>query len=294
MNLKANVLRLVPGVFWRRAQRRFRALGGSGLWLLFSFDCDTDADIDAAARLAPDFRARAWPLTLAVPGSMIERHAAACRDLAAGGTAFLNHGYLPHAEFRNGSYHSATFYHEMPPAAVEEDVRRGHATLVQLLGVTPSGFRAPHFGYVQAPEQLARLYAVLGSLGGYRFSSSTLPASAWARGPAFAAAPGLTEIPVSGSYRKPLHVLDSWNFLTSPGDVLVPPRYGATLRDTVGRLHARGSSALLNYYADPAHVAASEPFRDALRYAANLGVETIGFDTLLQRLGTMCFAEAPP
>jgi peptidoglycan/xylan/chitin deacetylase (PgdA/CDA1 family) len=197
---------------------------------------------------------------------------------------------LPHAEFRNGSYHSITFYHEMSPATVAEDVRRGHDTLVRVLGVRPAGFRAPHFGYVQAPAQLAALYAVLGSLG-YRFSSSTLPFSAWVRGPLFPAAPGLTEIPVSGSFMKPLHILDSWNHRMGPENAGVAPTYGAALRDTFDRLHARQLSALLNYYADPAQVVGSNPFRDALRHAADLGVETLAFDTLLERLGTTCFGE---
>ena len=58
-----------------------------------------------------------------------------------------------------------TFYDQMSAAEVEADIRRGHETVTKVMGEAPRGFRAPHFGSFQSPNQLALIYRVVRDLG---------------------------------------------------------------------------------------------------------------------------------
>lgn len=259
--------------------RLARAQGFTRLCVLLSFDCDTPEDIDAAEKLDAWLSARGLKATYAVPGAQLQQGAAVFRRIADAGADFINHGARPHTEWHDGRYWSITFYHEMPPDQVLADIRDGHAICVDILGKTPIGFRAPHFGNLQTEEQRAMIYAALRELG-YRFSSSTAPELALRQGPLIDMG-GFYEIPLSGSYAAPLSVLDSWSCVESPYHPVIKQDYADLFIETVRRLLALNVAGLLNYYVDPAHVQTSKAFYQAMEYLIVNGVPAIEFGQAL-------------
>ena len=140
---------------------------------------------------------------------------------------------------------------------MREDIVRGDACLKETLGITPKGFRAPHFGTYQKPRDLRFLHAVLRELG-YSFSSSTIPLYAFRYGPVFDRF-GIRELPVCGRASAPLLVLDSWSHFAAPARDLQPDDFEREGRALAARFAALGAG-IINFYADPSHIHASEIF----------------------------------
>jgi hypothetical protein len=268
-----------PGLFWARYSRRARRLGLKRLYVLLSFDCDTAEDAAAAEELHQWLRQRDFKAAYAVPGVELEQHATEYARIAAAGGEFINHGWLPHAEWHADRYRSCTFYHEMSHAEIERDVRQGHEAVARVAGRAPIGFRTPHFGLFHEPAQLEFLHGLLNALG-YRFSTSTLPRLAARLGPV-SRMHGLFEAPLSGSFAAPLDLFDSWSFVDASGR-RVTDRYADVLVETVDALTARGCCGVLNYYADPAHVAGNARYFDALARLRRAGVESLSYEDLLK------------
>ena len=132
-----------------------RAVGIDGALIVLSFDCDTPLDAVAARELDQQLVRRGIARTYAVPGQTLSNAASTYRELAAKGAVFINHGARPHAEERGGSFQAITFYNEMTPQEVVDDMREGDRIVCEAIGERPRGFRAPHFGYFQKPEQRA-------------------------------------------------------------------------------------------------------------------------------------------
>lgn len=260
-----------------------RAAGVDQVYLLLTFDCDTDEDIAAARELDVDLRRRGIRAGYAVPGVQLERGAETWRAIGEVGAEFLNHGWQAHAEFRDGRYWPATFYNEMSEAAVVADVRRAHQTLLDVFGTGPEGFRAPHFGSFQAPEQLELLYGTLRPLG-YRYCSTTIPALGLARGPVVDMG-GMFEVPCTGSYRCPTTLLDSWTYLTDRTHYHLGDEYFELFEETITRLRELGLPAILTYYADPAHVLGQKSFERALDTIAGFAVPSLQGRDVIQRFG---------
>jgi hypothetical protein len=258
-----------------------RAQGLNQLYVLLSFDCDTSEDIAAAEYLDSWLRPRDIKATYAVPGAQLQEGADIFRKLAEMGSDFINHGARPHAEWRDGRYWSITFYHEMSPQEVVEDITNGHEIFCRILQRTPVGFRAPHFGLFQAPEQRELIYSTLRNLG-YRYSTSTLPELGLNHGPMVDMGE-LWEIPLSGSYASPFEILDSWSYVESPYNPTVKPEYVSYFMQTVEQLLVLGVSGVLNYYVDPSHVYKAEAFYRAIEYLLEKKVQTIKFGWLLER-----------
>lgn len=261
-----------PGWFWRRYADRARALGIDALYLVLSFDCDTPDDAAAAEVVFDRLDPLGIGVTLAVPGELLRASAPTYRRLAERGARFMNHGALPHAALRDGRYWSITFYAQMTPAEVARDIEEGDRIVREVIG-PPKGFRAPHFGLFQGSEQLSLIHRVCGSLG-YSYASTTVPSFAFRRGP-IASVDGLVEVPVSGTSRHPLTILDSWGHLSSPYDLELLPAYGSKLRATVDDLLKLGIPGVLNYYVDPVHVHGSEVFYSALEHALARGLRPL-------------------
>ncbi len=260
--------------------RLARAQGFDRLYVILSFDCDTPEDIPAAEQLDAWLRARNIPATYAVPGAMLQQGSEVYRRIADTGAEFINHGALPHAEWRDGRYWSVTFYHEMSPAEVRADIRRGHEIVQQVVGKTPVGFRAPHFGLFQLPEQRTILYSALRELH-YQYSTSTMPELAYQSGPVIDVN-GLCEIPLSGSYASPLQILDSWGHVESPFHPVAKDEYADLFIQTVERLLALNVCGVLNYYVDPAHVQLSPAFYRAMEFLIERNVPSIQYGQLLE------------
>jgi hypothetical protein len=272
-----------PRFFYRRYSKLARRQGLDRLYLMLSFDCDTPEDIAAAEKMHARLKQFDVKETYAVPGQILELGAETFRRIAADGAQFINHGALPHAEQRDGRYWSITFYNEMTPEDVRADIHRGHAIVKRVIGRAPSGFRAPHFGLLQEPQNLAVIHSACRELK-YKFSTSTVPAIAFQYGVAWHVN-DLMEFPVSGSYASPLTILDSWSHIVSPYQPVVQDSYGKLFTETVDRLSAQNIAGVLNYYVDPAHVDQNDIFFDAVAHAIQRGVTSLHYTELLDLLG---------
>lgn len=269
-------------IFRKHAAMAHQA-GLRGVNVIMSYDCDTPEDATAALRLFDQLEKRRIPAAFAVPGAMLREAAEVYGSLAKRGAAFLNHGALPHAEFRDGRYHALTFYNEMSDQQVVQDMTEGHRLVTEVTGSAPRGFRAPHFGYFQKPEQRALVYRVAREHR-YAFCSDTLPATGYEKGPIFDVG-GLVEIPLSGSYADPHTILDSWNYLADVVNFRLREDYLTLFSQTVDFFASRKLPALLNYYVDPAHVIGSDTFINAIDHAQDRGVRFVSFDQLIALSG---------
>lgn len=252
--------RLNPKGLFRRAGRLAGSVGIRRLYLVLSFDCDTDEDIAAAWDVHRRVRDLGIRPVYAVPGELLLKGQEVYRRIAATGAEFINHGFTQHTFRAPGSddYQSCFFYDRLPLETVREDIIRGDQALKKVLGIQPAGFRAPHFGTFQGRDQLRHLHAVLKELG-YSYSTSTEPYYGFRFGPVFSHI-GLTEFPVSGSWTKPLAILDSWGCYRAPGREMTGEDYRREGTAVAKYLSQTGSPGILNYYVDPSHIAGEETF----------------------------------
>ena len=261
--------------------RKSRQLGITGINVAFSFDCDTPEDAAASRQVFAELRRRGVPATFAVPGATLEGAADQYRRLAADGARFMNHGHRPHAELRDGRYYGITFYEELSTDDVVRDIRAGHRSVSEVIGTPPRGFRGPHFGSFQKPENRQLVYGVARELG-YAFCSDTLPQRAYDSGPVFDVGGGLKESPLTGSLGDPLVILDSWNYLADRTQYRLQEQYATRFAETGDFFATRRLPALLNYYADPAHVVADGIFLRAIDHALAAGARFHSFEDVLQ------------
>jgi hypothetical protein len=236
---------------FRRYGRLARRAGLDELFLVLSFDCDTSADAEVAWEVHERLLDLGVCASYAVPGEVLERGHDVYRAIAETGAEFLNHGYLEHTVKEDGVYRSTVFYDKLTAAEVRDDVVCGHRAVERIAGRAPVGFRTPHFGTYQRPEQLRFLHGVLAGLG-YRYSTSTLPLAGFRFGPAFKRF-GLLEFPVSGSATASLEILDSWGCFAAPDRRRDAADYEREGR-AVTLLYRSAGAGILSYYADPSQI----------------------------------------
>ncbi|MEI6218977.1 MAG: polysaccharide deacetylase family protein [bacterium] len=255
-------------------------------YLILSFDCDSPEDAIASKELSVWLmRKKAIPAVFAVPGRRIESSPGTYSEISRAGFEFMNHGYLDHAEFNQalGRYTSTTWYHEMSETAVREDIRRGHDTIRNILGIEAKGFRVPHFGYYQSPEQLEVIYSESERLG-YSYASTTMPSHALHNGAAYRAVRGIIEFPLTGTFDRPEELLDSWCYMAAPDRVYTPKEYVLQFCKMVNFFANNGLPCILNYYADPSHVIDSRAYFDCIEYALESGFEATTYARLVQQV----------
>lgn len=252
---------------------RAKAAGIDRLMLFLSFDCDTDPDIDGAPRLDHWLRGLGVRASYAVPGAQLVKGATTWRRLAAQGAAFMNHGALPHAEWQGDQYRSITFYDQMPRDAVVADIEEGHRIGVEILGRAPEGFRAPHFGCFQRPDQLDLVHATAKRLG-YAYCSTTIPSYGLGQGPRVRVGE-MVELPCFGSWRYPETILDSWTYLADRRVYRLTDTYAELFVETVDRMLDADIPGVLTFYADPSHVLDQAPFTRAIEHAVRRGVPSV-------------------
>lgn len=269
-----------PETVLQRHARNASRSGIKGLHLLLAFDCDTDRDAEVVQSVHNQLQSAGIMAVYAVPGILLERHAAVYRTIAATGAEFINHGYAVHAERDpiSDGYQSTGFYDQMDTDAREQDIRKGHDAVCSVLGKAPSGFRTPHFGTFQEPAHLAWLYRLLSDLG-YRFSSSTMPLAAFRYGPLHRADVHLWEFPLSGWFSAPKNVLDTYSFRAEPGRTVGPADYLREFQALIQWFQDHKAPGIINLYADPSQVFDWPEFMRAMSdHAADMAH---GFDTLL-------------
>lgn len=250
-----------------------RRLGLDRPHLFLSFDCDTDLDADAAEAVHAFLVSKGIKATYAVPGAQLLQSPEPYRRLAERGAEFMNHGGLPHAEWRGEQWVGITFYNEMTPEAVAADIRRGHEIVTDVIGRAPQGFRAPHFGCYQNPEQVDLLHRTAATLG-YRYCSTTIPAFGLHFGPAYETH-GMIEMPCFGSIRNPETILDSWTYLTDRKHYALGEQYYDLMAETVRVVLDRKIPAVFTWYADPCHVLDQPPFLRAMELLSKSGVVSV-------------------
>jgi hypothetical protein len=251
------------GLFARYGKLARRA-GLDRVWLVLSFDCDTPQD----AAVAWDVHSRLMDMGVravyAVPGDVLRAAADVYGRIAATGAEFINHGDRMHTyvDETTGRWASSFFYDRQPREVIREDIVRADATIREVVGRAPKGFRTPHFGTFQEPEQLRWLHGVIGELG-YAFSTSTVPMWGFRHGPAFDRF-GRLELPVTGGAEHPLSILDTWSCFAAPDRVRTPADYEREAA-AVAQAYAAASAGVLNLYGDPCHIAEREEFFRAVQ-----------------------------
>jgi len=259
-----------------------RKAGMKKLYFVLSFDCDTKEDAEVALSLNTRLNKIGVTPVYAVPGELLNRDIAVYRQILSSGAQFINHGYREHTYFdtSRNRYASNFFYDRLPLQTVRDDIVSGDRNLRETLGISPKGFRAPHFGTFQRSGQLRFLHGVLAELG-YSFSTSTTPLFAYRFGPVYRGH-GLFEIPVSGMGSKPLRILDSWTCFESPINRFTPQDYLAEGHLAADIFNDMGVG-LLNFYADPSHVYNRPEFFDAVAYWASVA-RPVTYDQLLKEI----------
>jgi hypothetical protein len=252
-----------PTLLWKFFQMQCSRTGLKNPKYLLTFDCDTDLDISVVTDVHKRLSTLGITPVYAVPGELLERGLSSYRALAESGVEFLNHGYKQHTfvDSNRTSYTSTYFYDELSESEVIEDIERGHETLTNLMGITPKGFRTPHFGTFQSNSQLAFLHEKLHSMG-YSFSSSTSPKYSYLKGPFFNQS-DLLEIPVTGTPSWPLGILDSFNFRFAGSQHFTPEIFEKELTKAHEMMQV-GLLARINMYADPSQVYDWDGFFDSV------------------------------
>jgi hypothetical protein len=271
---------LFPHLFWDPYSIQARESGLQEPLILLSFDSDTDEDADASLSLFERLQDIGIPATFAVPGVQLERGAKAYKALFKQGAKFINHGGAAHTEWRTGRYWSVNFYNQKTPHELREDIRAGHQIFQDVLGQAPIGFRAPHFGHFQDDRALALIHDELSELSTYRYCSSSLAYRTRTKGPVIQFE-GMLEIPILGTYRWPTRIFDSYGHLLSKENRRVSTNYASKWIEAVRDIHERNIPALLNYYADPSHIADNNEYFEVLEEAKNMGVRFVYFDDVL-------------
>ncbi|MFA7428596.1 MAG: hypothetical protein WCZ23_00400 [Rhodospirillaceae bacterium] len=262
--LRHYVTRRDPRVFFQRHEALAVAAGLADIYLVLSFDCDTEEDIAVAWDVHTRLMDMGVLPVYAVPGELLVRGIDTYGRIAETGAEFMNHGGRSHTFFNTvtGRDESCFFYDQQTREAVHEDIVTGDAILRRELNIAPQGFRTPHFGTFGHRKHLAFLYNEVKSLG-YRYSSSTMPHVGDRRGPVHRPVPGLVEFPVTGRASAPMIILDSWSAFRAPDRTLTPEDYvceGTALAEAMAGRRA----GLLNLYADPCHIAHEPAFFKAV------------------------------
>ncbi len=250
-----------------------RKLGLDRPYLFLSFDCDTDLDAAAAEDVHAFLESLGIKATYAVPGAQLLKSPEPYRRLAQRGAEFMNHGGLPHAEWNGDQWVGITFYDSMSPEEAEADILRGHEIVTEVIGIAPVGFRAPHFGCYQKPEQVDLMHRVAANIG-YRYCSTTIPSFGLRSGPAYETH-GLVEIPCFGSARNPETILDSWTYLTDRKNYTLGNQYLELMSETIDFFLKQKLPAVFTWYADPCHVLNQPPFMRAMERLAKAGVVSV-------------------
>jgi hypothetical protein len=270
--------RLHPSSSLAQYRAKAERAGLDRLYLVISFDCDTDEDIAIAWEVHERLLGLGICASYAVPGALLQQGSDTYRRIAATGAEFLNHGGRSHTYFdtERGEHRSNFFYDQQSRDILKRDIEEGDRIVTEVIGRKPVGYRTPHFGTFQRPDQLRFLHEVLLELR-YTYSSSTTPFAGLRYGPAFTRF-GLMEFPVSGQGSNPLSILDSWGCFRAPDRTLAPEDYK---REALGmaRLLASGPG-ILNFYADPCHVANEPIFFETMAELARLA-KPVGYGDLM-------------
>ena len=222
------------------------------LYFVLSFDCDTVEDIEVVESLNEELSKIGVKAVYAVPGELLKKGKKQYRSLLSGGAEFINHGYLTHSIKVENEYINTLDYAKISLDEVKVDILRGDESIKELLGVTPKGFRTPHFGSFQKRIQLLYQHKILKELG-YRYSTSTTPYFSLRYGAVFDDF-GIYEIPMTGLASELLRVFDSFLFFDQGDGYFNGENYGAAGVKISEMYQENVTKGIINIYVDPSQV----------------------------------------
>jgi len=260
-------LRTAPGWAFRRLHAwpsgETPPWAGEGSAFVLSFDCETEQDVEAQPWLLNALQKRRLRASFAVIGALAEKAPDVYRRTLAEGHEILNHGYSEHTALRvDGSYESTLYYNDLTSEEIASEIGRCDEVLRDLLDVGCVGFRVPHFGTFQSPDQVRMVHEIISRLG-YRYSTSTTAAAARRAG-VFGLGHGVAELPIAAPVRNLGAAFDSWTLVKAQGPSYVAGTllraWKRLLRETRRARHP----VFVSVYFDPAHLAALPEFESCL------------------------------
>jgi len=221
--------------------------------MLFILDCDTHKDIECILKVLEDLHNVGIKPLLAVPGELLIQGQEVYKQVSLKGYKFINHGFKQHTFIdEKGRYVSNYFYEKINKVERQNDILGGHKIIEEILQKVPEGFRTPHFGTYCSAKNLRELYRILKNLN-YTFSSSTTPIHSIVKGDVFRTN-NIIELPVSGCYKYPVGIPDSFNFIFSNNLKIQKNNLIEELRNLAISMQ-KGSLLKVNLYADPSQIA---------------------------------------
>jgi len=277
---------VMPSFFRTRYVQKTKLSGVAKNYLILSFDCDTEKDIEVVGEVHNQLIGLGVMPVYAVPGELLLKGRDAYCKLHDNGAEFINHGYISHTSYfrESKSYVSTLFYDRLTEEQVREDIIRGDEVCVDVLGTKPCGFRTPHFGTYQKPSHLEFLYSILSELD-YKFSSSTTPVkSMWDGALIKDERYNIFEMPVTGCYSYPARILDSWGFRFSPTRKFNEQDYVDQFKQLIGSFNEPKNVGVLNIYADPSQVYDWLDFFNCMELAVDSGFKSISFSDFFNEI----------
>lgn len=270
--------RINPNLLWVLYNYKSKKILNNSFFIL-SFDCDTEEDIAVAYDLHAKLQDIGVTPVYAVPGALLQKGEKIYCKIREMGAEFINHGGREHTYFdvEKKRHASCFFYDQQVYSILREDILLGHQTLQEVLGITPKGWRTPHFGTFQHPQHLKFLYSVIQQLN-YMFSTSTNPAMAYCNGPLYKR-DGIIEIPVTGAYSEPLNIMDTWAYFAAPDRIKLPSQYLHEAQSLSS--FAVKHPILINIYGDPSHVYNKPEFFEAMALLVK-SAQNINYAQLLE------------
>ncbi len=254
--------RIDPNLIWALYAKRCKKVLDRSYFIL-SFDCDTEEDISVVWDVHSKLQDIGITPVYAVPGALLKKGHKVYKRIQKTGAEFINHGGREHTYFdKTLSRHASCFFYDQESySTVKEDIFLGHKILKDVLGVTANGWRTPHFGTFQKPEDLEFLCSVLKELD-YKFSTSTSPQMAYQYDPIYKTH-SLIEIPVTGIFSEPFNIMDTWAYFGAPDRVKTPEDYLVDV-NSIKKL-ASETPLLINIYGDPSHIHDQPKFFQAMK-----------------------------
>ena len=259
--------RINPNLIWHLYAKKCKKLFNKSKFIL-SFDCDTEDDIAVVWDVHSKLLEMGITPVYAVPGELLKKGEKVYRAIHETGAEFINHGGRGHTYFDvvHNRHASCFFYDQQSSDIVAQDIIQGHKTLQDVLGITATGWRTPHFGTFQKSEHLNFLYSILEEMK-YTFSTSTSPEMAYRQGPIYENS-SIFEIPVTGIFSEPLNIMDTWGYFEAYDRFRTADDYVKTSQSLAK--FASCYPILINIYGDPSHIHDKLEFFDAMKCLVNV------------------------
>jgi hypothetical protein len=144
------------------------------------------------------------------------------------------------------------------------------------------GFRTPHFGTFQQPDQINGLYKLL-KKHNFRYSSSVLMWYAHRQQRFAEPTASFWEFPISARVGPPISLIDSWNMIIKDHQRNRTARLKEAWDQALAVAMSSSRPTYLNVYFDPAHVVNYRPFESMLKKISELrNQDQVWFGNYLQ------------